>query len=375
MAPTNENNAYMMGQQQPSTTMYGGNQAGITSYGTVAHMSPADTNSSRKDNKSKKSKKDKKKIIRKEDISNPTNFQHMAHVGWDQDGGFSQNIYGEEPMDETVREILKAAGHNPELMSKEEIKFTYDFIEKWQRDSSAHQPPNAGPNRRPMGQPMTNRGSESVKAAAPPPPPPRDMAPPQQQQQQRGGPPPPRPPPAAGGRPPARPLPQPPPAAGRPANVPPPPPPPMPPMQTGAPPPPPPPPPPPMSGGAAPPPPPPPPPPGLGSAPNSAPSSRNNLLSEIQKGAKLKSVQSSPGVGSDDAGSRDTVMAQIRQGAQLKHVDKAEVENRKSAVGSTEMGGIAGALARALEERRKNMRDSEESSDDEAANDSEWEDD
>ncbi len=40
-------------------------------------------------------------------------------------------------------------------------------------------------------------------------------------------------------------------------------------------------------------------------------------------------------------------------------VDKAVVENRKSTVAVNEMGGIAGALARALEERRKNMRDSE----------------
>lgn len=75
---------------------------------------------------------------------------------------------------------------------------------------------------------------------------------------------------------------------------------------------------------------------------------------------------------SSGGGVRDDVMSQIRQGAPLKHVqfwlifqcfiinlqvDKAEVENSRKSI--TEMGGIAGALARALEERRKNMRNSD----------------
>lgn len=77
MAPTNENKAYGAAQNAPTSTMFAMSQTGITSQGTVAHMSPADSNSSRKENKSKKNKKDKKKQIRKEDISNPTNFQSV----------------------------------------------------------------------------------------------------------------------------------------------------------------------------------------------------------------------------------------------------------------------------------------------------------
>jgi hypothetical protein len=63
-------------------------------------------------------------------------LRHIAHVSWDQDGGYSQNIYGDEPMDETVRELLKTAGCNPEQMTEADIKFTYDFINKWKRESS-----------------------------------------------------------------------------------------------------------------------------------------------------------------------------------------------------------------------------------------------
>lgn len=60
----------------------------------------------------------------------------------------------------------------------------------------------------------------------------------------------------------------------------------------------------------------------------------------------------SPAAGGGDVHS--DVMAQIRRGAQLKHVEVEESEKRKSAV-AEDYGGIAGALARALEERRQNM--------------------
>jgi hypothetical protein len=40
-------------------------------------------------------------------------------------------------------------------------------------------------------------------------------------------------------------------------------------------------------------------------------------------------------------------------------VDATESENRKSASNIADIGGIAGALARALEERRKNMTNSD----------------
>nr|CAD2181614.1 unnamed protein product [Meloidogyne enterolobii] len=68
------------------------------------------------------------------------------------------------------------------------------------------------------------------------------------------------------------------------------------------------------------------------------------------------------------------MMEQIKQGTSLKHVDQATVEqNRRSGGGLQDFGGIAGALARALEERRKNIQpdDSSDSSSD-SSTDSEW---
>ena len=38
-------------------------------------------------------KKKKKGKLRKEDISLPTNFQHISHVGWDPNRGFDLGIY------------------------------------------------------------------------------------------------------------------------------------------------------------------------------------------------------------------------------------------------------------------------------------------
>ncbi|GMS95343.1 hypothetical protein PENTCL1PPCAC_17518, partial [Pristionchus entomophagus] len=120
-----------------------------------------------------KKKNDKKKKIRKEDISNPTNFQHKAHVGWDQDTGFSNNA-DPDPMDETIRTILKAAGQDPSQMSKKTIKFVYDFIEKYQ-EAPEGQLPNGGsafpPNQSWGSSP--SRQSPSISSPMPPPPPSR----------------------------------------------------------------------------------------------------------------------------------------------------------------------------------------------------------
>ena len=38
-------------------------------------------------------KKKKKGKLRKEDISLPTNFQHISHVGWDPNRGFDLGMY------------------------------------------------------------------------------------------------------------------------------------------------------------------------------------------------------------------------------------------------------------------------------------------
>ncbi|EJW72821.1 hypothetical protein WUBG_16272 [Wuchereria bancrofti] len=100
-----------------------------------------------------------------------------------------------------------------------------------------------------------------------------------------------------------------------------------------------------------------------------------SFLQEIQAGVTLKQVTANTNHDNSITDARDEMMAQIRQGANLKPVDKEEIENRKSVPNSTDVAGIAGALARALEERRRNIRNSDESESEEEANnnDSEWE--
>ncbi|EGT45527.1 CBN-WSP-1 protein [Caenorhabditis brenneri] len=393
----------------------GGGQ-GITPMGTMASTPHSHTQTDgnagssgswfRKD---KNKKKDKKSKIKKEDISNPTNFQHKAHVGWNQDSGFSNTVYDED-MDEATKNIMKAAGLDNSNLKPEEKKFVKKFIAKnfdkyvtvGDLDGSqisAPYPPQVPQqqmqqswNQTPVRPykpsfPSTAPIGSSYPSPAAPPPPARveshGLAP--------ARPPPPPPSNSTRGHAPSRPLPQAPNYGTpdtRPHAVPPPPPPPPPtsgmaPISSSAPPPPPPP--PPMAmpavGAGAPPPPPPPPPPGgngnsvLASLPP-AQNGRSNLLAEIQAGKQLRSVQQA--TDSPKAGdARGDVMAQIRQGAQLKHVDAAaEQERRKSATaGPAGMGGLAGALAKALEERRMNMGIDDSSEDDEDEDEkNEWSD-
>ncbi|EYB83151.1 hypothetical protein Y032_0342g3045 [Ancylostoma ceylanicum] len=357
---------------------------GVTPVGTMVHAekisATATTTSffSRKDKK----KKDKRPRIRKEDISNPTNFQHKAHVGWDQDNGFSNNMCDSEPMDESIKNIIRAAGQDPTSMSKKTIKFVYDFIENYKDDE--HLPTSVQPHK------AAAHITPQWSSPAPPPPPSRTAS---HQSSVPPARPPPPPPAVTSSRPFARPLPQVPSVdVGRPAGVPPPPP------SAGissAPPPPPPPPPPPSisaisSAPAA-----PPPPPSI-ATPNSG---RGNLLAvctlsgtiarclapyllfvvlqEIQAGKQLRSVgdHGTPERANTKADARDNVMAQIRQGAQLKHVDTAaEQEKRRSETTVMEMGGIAGALAKALEERRMNMALDDSSEEEESDERNEWSD-
>ncbi|UMM29822.1 hypothetical protein L5515_011992 [Caenorhabditis briggsae] len=401
----------------PPMTIGGGQ--GITPMGTMAaaphsHTQPDGNASSsggswfRKD---KNKKKDKKSKIKKEDISNPTNFQHKAHVGWNQDSGFSNTVYDDD-MDEATRNILKAAGLESNNLNEDDKKFVKKFIAKnydkyvsvGNLDPSQISAPlplvqncqqpapqswNQTPARpyRPAFPSSAPIGSSSYSSPAAPPPPARleshGLAPAR----------PPPPPPSNNnshrGIAPARPLPQ-TPSYGtpdtRPHAMPPPPPPPpasgIAQVSTSAPPPPPPPPPMamPAAGAGAPPPPPPPPPPSgniLASLPP-AQNGRSNLLAEIQAGKQLRTVQQNSSNDAPKGGdARGDVMAQIRQGAQLKHVDAAaEQERRKSATsGAAGMGGLAGALAKALEERRLNMGIDDSSDDDEEEDDkNEWSD-
>ncbi|CAG9539147.1 unnamed protein product [Cercopithifilaria johnstoni] len=374
-------------------------RTGITSMGTVPNIGGGAWTNFVTINRTKKksSKKEKKQKIRKEDISNPTNFQHKAHLGWNQDGGFSQETYNCDPMDDSVKAVLRAAGENPERMSKDDLEFSKKFITGYQEVPQVQQPPAPVHHNYPRPFMTSSITNSATISPVPPPPPPLvrregfHITPVS------------RPPlkPPASSKPPARPLPQPPgavngtPTTYRPNDVPPPPPPPPPPSSSTcsipiapppssisptsllAPPPPPPPPPPPATytNNPAPPPPPPPPPSYTFASSNGAGGGKTNLLSEIQAGVTLKQVTTNSNHGSGIAGAHDEMMAQIRQGAILKPVDKEEIENRKSIPNATDVAGIAGALARALEERRRNIRNSDESESEEEANnnDSEWE--
>ena len=74
--------------------------------------------------KSKKGADGKRTKLRKEDISLPTNFQHISHVGWDPNRGFDL-----ENVDPKLKQFFSKAGvSEKELQDKETRDFIYDFI-------------------------------------------------------------------------------------------------------------------------------------------------------------------------------------------------------------------------------------------------------
>lgn len=71
-------------------------------------------------------RKTEKKKLKKEDISLPTNFQHISHVGWDPNRGFDL-----ENVDPKLKQFFSKAGvSEKELQDKETRDFIYDFIDK-----------------------------------------------------------------------------------------------------------------------------------------------------------------------------------------------------------------------------------------------------
>ena len=308
--------------------------------------SPSVTSIDKKPKKDKNKKnKNKSKKITKDDIGLPSNFQHVGHVGWDPQDGFDIN-----KLDDSWKMIFSKAGvTDTELKDQETAKFIYDFVEKHggvenfnpQSRDLPPPPPSAG-----MPPPPPARGNGPPRGAPPPPPPSRGSSAPPPPPSRFGSAPPP-PPPSRGGPPP-------PPSRGAPRG---------PPMGGAAPPPPPPPgapappPPPPMMSGGGPPPPPPP------------SGGRTDLLSQIQSGTTLKKVDTNSGSGG--GGGRTNLLSDIRSGVKLKSVNQDEgAQKRNSDAG---LDGIAGALARALQERSKAIHSSDE--DDESASDFDEEDD
>lgn len=65
-------------------------------------------------------------MSQQEDISRPTNFQHVSHVGWDPNKGFDL-----ENVDSKLKQFFSRAGvSEQELQDKETQDFIYEFIER-----------------------------------------------------------------------------------------------------------------------------------------------------------------------------------------------------------------------------------------------------
>uniref|UniRef100_A0AC34Q5Y9 Uncharacterized protein n=1 Tax=Panagrolaimus sp. JU765 TaxID=591449 RepID=A0AC34Q5Y9_9BILA len=363
--------------QAPASTV------GITSIGAVSHINNVKhLEENLKTANKKAKKKDKKQKIRKEDIGNPINFQHKAHIGWDQDVGFSQQMYDAEPMDNSVRNLLKAAGQNPDKMKADDIKFVYKFLEAHGEPVARYTtnintiptPPAYETRRIPVvsHEPRPSRPLPSLPTQSSPSIP---VIPRHEQAPAR--PPPPPPPPSASHLPPV------PPAipsnrsaslATSSTSAPPPPPPPPPPLSSIKP----------AAVSSNAPPAPPPPPPMSNNQTSATPlpkatGARANLLAEIEAKKQLRHVpppvEKNPFTTGKVADSGpDRYLQDIKKGVDLRHVSEEEVEEkRKSMTANQNLDGLAGALARALEKRRNQMNQSDSDELEDSGN--EWEDD
>ncbi|XP_065836937.1 actin nucleation-promoting factor WASL-like [Oscarella lobularis] len=316
-----------------------------------------------------------RKRINKSDISGPSNFQHVQHIGFDPQKGFDTNN-----LDNNWRKLFDQVGvTKDQLEDKETAQFIYDFVQKQGGIEAALQKPQQGslapaaaapPPPPPMGNPHIRSAAPAppTRRGAPPPPPPNrgSSAGPPPPPPTRGGPPP--PPPMRGGPPPpphmgARSGPPPPPpmgGGGGPVPPPPPPPPGPPPPPSAGPPPP-----PPMGGG------PPPPPPISGGGGGGG---RSDLLASIRAGASLQKVDVNEIRPASTGDSRGDLLAAIRKGKNLKTVTDDERSPPPS--GDEGLSGMAGALARALADRSRAIQVSDEEDDDfdEDDDDEEWDD-
>uniref|UniRef100_A0A182RJ38 Wiskott-Aldrich syndrome protein n=1 Tax=Anopheles funestus TaxID=62324 RepID=A0A182RJ38_ANOFN len=314
--------------------------------------------------------------LQKSDIGSPSNFKHVTHVGWDPHSGF--DLIGAQ---ESLKPFLEKAGvRDQHLKDRDTCAFIYDFIQtnnvldtvKSEQSSGRKQKPPAPP---PVPHPPSVPSHQNGQTRNPPPPPPHRTLPPL---------PPTTPPKVVSSGPPAtRPPPmQPPPTQHPSVSVPsstapaPPPPPPLPTATGPVPPPPPPmmmpslkPPAPAIPGGA-----------GGGGGGDEGGDARSALLDSIRKGTTLKKVDQSaqPSTGSGDM--RNDLMTEIQQGFQLRPVANRELnavgERNSGGGGSGDVGtdALADALRRALAERGRVIRPSDEDDSDSNSNNTDWED-
>ncbi|XP_017006200.2 actin nucleation-promoting factor WASL isoform X1 [Drosophila takahashii] len=309
--------------------------------------------------------KDKKRKVTKADISQPTNFVHISHVGWDADKGF--DLMGNENDPELNEFFLKAGVSETELKDRDTRAFIYDFIQSNNvlasvKQDSVESPTETTPP--PMPPPVpTRHPSNGNQRTAPPPPPARQPPPPvpvTAPGATRAPPPPSRPPPIST-------APPPPPPVSAPVVAPPPPPPPPP------------------AAAAVPPPPPPPMPVGelpvitTTHAPNqaasrpaapAAPDSHNALMDAIRKGTQLKKVDAAA-LSTSSGDSRSDLMKDIRQGTVLKPAKERELGSQRNSDNGGGTDALADALRRALA-ARGNAIHSDEDETESSDNEGEW---
>uniref|UniRef100_A0A182MBE4 Neural Wiskott-Aldrich syndrome protein n=1 Tax=Anopheles culicifacies TaxID=139723 RepID=A0A182MBE4_9DIPT len=337
--------------------------------------------------------------LQKSDIGSPSNFQHLMHVGWDPHSGF--DLIANQ---ETLQPFLEKAGVGDQhLKDRDTCAFIYDFIQtnnvldtvKSEQSSGRKQKPQAPPpvpvrthteaqpetfpsqpqshEHQPQQHPPSVPSHQNGQTRNPPPPPPHRTLPPlpptTPPKVATSGPPAPRPPPM-----------QPPPTQQQPSvSVPssmapaPPPPPPLP-----------------TTTGPAPPPPPPmmmpslkppaPAVPGAAGGSDEGGDARSALLDSIRKGTTLKKVDQSAQHSTGSGDMRNDLMTEIQQGFQLRPVANRELnavgERTSGGGGSGDVGtdALADALRRALAERGRVIRPSDEDDSDSNSNNTDWED-
>jgi len=294
------------------------------------HQAPA-----KKDKKGNK-KKQKKTKLTKADISTPSGFTHIQHVGWDPNKGFDMN-----KLLPHHKKVFESVGISEQDMEDEDTAaFIYDFIDKYEKEKD-HKEPSSG----------RSRGHAQNAPPAPPPAPPvrRNHEPPAPPNR-RFPPAPPRvlpPPPPSSGIPPPPGIPQPPPPP--PVGIPPPPPPAhnkRPQQQQAQQP----------SGGGG--------------------DGRGDLLAQIRNNnVALKKPGDRPvsTASSGDGDGRGDLLAQIR-GSGAK-VLKPVVERKDEVSGSAPVdSSLANALKSALNNRAKTIHSDSEDSDGDSYDDDEWDD-
>uniref|UniRef100_A0A182HIA1 WH1 domain-containing protein n=1 Tax=Anopheles arabiensis TaxID=7173 RepID=A0A182HIA1_ANOAR len=256
--------------------------------------------------------------LQKSDIGSPSNFKHVTHVGWDPHSGF--DLIGAQ---ESLKPFLEKAGVGDQhLKDRDTCAFIYDFIQtnnvldtvKSEQSSGRKQKPPAPPpvpHPPPPSVPGGNHHHQNGQTRNPPPPPPPPMMP--------------------SLKPPAPAIP---------------------------------------GGGGS----------------DEGGDARSALLDSIRKGTTLKKVDQSAHSSTGSGDMRNDLMTEIQQGFQLRPVANRELNAERNSGGAGGGGGGAGgsgdvgtdaladALRRALAERGRVIRPSDEDDSDSNSNNTDWED-